>query len=360
MSTMNETVPGPIVLLGSGETAPSIQKVYNRVFAHLDAAPRVAILETPAGFEPNSEHVAQEIGRYLQKHLQNYRPWVTTIPARRATGELSTNNPGLLAPLYESNIILTGPGSPTYAVRHLRDSLCWQLMRICQRLGKTLFLSSAATVAAGRVTLPVYEIYKVGLDLHWQPGLDLFASFGLQMTAVPHWNNQSGGASLDTRRCYMGVERFQRLLELLPDRETTTILGIDENTAVILSPATEQGEVIGQGAVTILRDETTIRFGAGEVFDLHRLGDWKMPQGHADLDPDLWGQTLARMAEWENRQQADAQPSAEVQAWLQQREAARAIRDWPLSDALRDRIREDGWDIRDTAQGQEISRLSAS
>ncbi len=360
MSAMNQTAPGPIVLLGSGETAPSIQKVYHRVFADLDAGPRVAILETPAGFEPNSEHVAQEIGRYLHKHLQNYHPHVSTIPARRATGDLSTNNPALLAPLYTANVILTGPGSPTYAVRHLRHSLCWQLMRICQRLGRTLFLSSAATVAVGRVTLPVYEIYKVGLDLHWQPGLDLFASFGLQMTAVPHWNNQSGGAALDTRRCYMGVERFQRLLDLMPDREHTTVLGIDENTAVILSPATGQGEVIGQGGITIMRTDHTLQLASGASFDLRCLGDWQIPHGPGDLDADLWHQTVTRMAEWESRQQAVAQPSAEIQAWLQQRAEARAVKDWELADALRNRIREGGWDVRDTTQGQEIVRLSAA
>ncbi len=354
---MTETLPGPIILLGSGETAPSIQKVYNRVFTDLAVRPRIAILETPAGFEPNSEHVAKEIKRYLHKHLQNYHPQVITVPARRATGELSTNNPELLAPLYESNVILTGPGSPTYAIRHLRNSLCWQLMRICHRLGCTLFLSSAATVAVGRVALPVYEIYKVGLDLHWYPGLDLFDSFGLKLTAIPHWNNQSGGASLDTRRCYMGLERFQRLLDLLPDRERTTILGIDENTAVMLLPDQGVGEVIGQGLITIIRRDQTLQLASGESFDLRKLGNWKIPQGNEGLDVDLWHQTLNRMAEWERQEHEDPQPPEEVQAWLQQREAARAVRDWELSDTLRNRIRGCGWDVRDTAQGQEIFPL---
>ncbi len=358
MSTVNTTVPGAIVLLGSGETAPSTQKVYDRVFARLDTPPRVAILETPAGFEPNSEQVAQDIGQYLHKHLQNYQPQVTTIPARRSVGELSTNNPALLEPLYAANVILTGPGSPTYAVRHLRNSLCWQLMRICHRLGYILFLSSAATVAVGCVTLPVYEIYKVGLDLYWQPGLDFFASFGLNLTAVPHWNNRSGGADLDTRRCYMGVERFQQLLRLLPDREDTTILGIDENTAVILVPATGQGEVIGQGAATILQGNQTQRFASGASFDLCTLGNWQIPQGHTGLDAALWHHALSRITAWESQQRAEQKPPADVQTWLQQRGIARAERDWVLSDALRDRIRESGWDVRDTPQGQEVVRLS--
>ena len=50
--------PGMILLLGSGETAPGAQKIYHWLFSRIREQTgdgiRVAVLETPAGFEPNS------------------------------------------------------------------------------------------------------------------------------------------------------------------------------------------------------------------------------------------------------------------------------------------------------------------
>ena len=353
---MSGSQPGPIVLLGSGETAPSMQKVYHHVFSLLEERPRVAILETPAGFEPNSAEVAAAIGRYLRKRLQNFQPQVVTVPARRATGSHSTNDRELLAPLYAANVMLTGPGSPTYAVRHLRGSVCWDVMRIGHRLGRTLFLSSAATVAIGHLALPVYEIYKVGMDLHWQPGLDLLADFGLMLTVIPHWNNRSGGQSLDTRRCYMGRERFERLRAMLPSQLDLTVLGIDENTAAVLLPASGQCQVLGQGAVTLLRGEDQEVFPPGSSFALSRLGPWAPPAAGQGLDAAVWRDVEQRMSQAMQAQEEDVVPSDEVREWLRQRAAARDAKDWSRSDQLRDRIQACGWIVQDTAQGQKLER----
>ena len=80
----------------------------------------------------------------------------------------------------------------------------------------------------------VYEIFKAGADLGWDDGLHLLPLLGLGVdpVIVTHWNNTEGGAGLDTTHCYMGQERFDRLVEMLPSAEA--ILGIDEHTACIL------------------------------------------------------------------------------------------------------------------------------
>ena len=52
-----------------------------------------------------------------------------------------------------------------------------------------MVFSSAATLAASRWTLPIYEIYKAGSDLYWQQGLDFFGAYGLSLILVSHWNN---------------------------------------------------------------------------------------------------------------------------------------------------------------------------
>jgi len=53
-----------------------------------------------------------------------------------------------------------------------------------------LIFASAAAIAVNRHALPVYEIFKVGEDLHWKLGLDLFGQYGLDLTIVTQWNNR--------------------------------------------------------------------------------------------------------------------------------------------------------------------------
>ena len=217
----------------------------------LPVSPRLALLETPAGFELNSSQVICRIAEFIQHRLQNYSPKLTVVPARRKGTLFSPDDPQLVAPLLEADVIFMGPGSPSYAVRQLKDSLAWHYLVARHRLGGTLVLASAAAIAISAYSLPVYEIYKVGEDLHWKEGLDFFGMFGLPLIFIPHWNNNEGGDELDTSRCFMGIMRFNTLMEMLPSG--ITVLGIDENTALILDLQEGIGRVVGLGKVTLLR-----------------------------------------------------------------------------------------------------------
>ena len=101
-----------------------------------------------------------------------------------------------LAAMRDADMIFLGPGSPTYAAAQLRGSLAWQRLLARHRRGASVVTASAATLAIGRYVLPVYEIYKVGADLHWQEGLDLLGPYGLSLACIPHWNNAEGGGSI--------------------------------------------------------------------------------------------------------------------------------------------------------------------
>lgn len=351
-SVEGETRTGSFILLGSGETAPAVQRVYREFFDYVGERPDIAILETPAGFEPNSDHVAGDIARFVEARLPNFRPRTCVLPARRRDGEQSTNNPDLLQRLLTANVVLTGPGSPTYAIRHLKGSLCWDYLRICNRQGQHLFLSSAATVACGAVALPVYEIYKVGQDLFWQDGLNLFGDFGLRLTVIPHWNNTSGGASLDTRRCYMGLDRFSRLLDLLPTDPPVTILGIDENTAAHVKPRDGVLTVLGRGCVTLLRGGEEEVFEPGSSVELDQLGDWQVPAAAQGIREDRYQAAIEERNSLLAESASPPEPPPAVAALLDERSKARADKSWELSDQLRERIRECGWEVRDSPQGQ--------
>ena len=268
--------PGPIVLFGSGETSTTGRTVFDWLLRQLPPSPRIAILETPAGFQPNSAIVAQEIADFLTHRLSNFQPDTVVIPARKRGTPLSPDEPEVVAPLCRADAIFLGPGSPTYAASQLRNSLAWEFLVGRHLQGAAVIFASAAAIAAGTCTLPVYEIYKVGSELHWQAGLDFFSVYGLALTIIPHWNNHEGGQKLDTGHCFMGRERFHELVGLLP--QSTLCVGIDEHTALVLQPAGGVGRVLGKGDVTLLQDGTPRVCPAGPAFHSLSLGIFAHPR----------------------------------------------------------------------------------
>lgn len=345
---------GLVALFGSGETSSSGRKVYEWVFSRLTAPIKVALLETPAGFQPNSALVSQKVASFLEERLQNFHPETMVIPARRRGTATSTNDPLILAPMLEANVLFAGPGSPTYAVRHLEGSLAWDYLRAKHRLGGAVVLASAATVAAGSNCLPVYEIYKVGEDLHWRKGLDLFGPYGLSLTFVPHWDNNEGGSELDTSRCFMGKARFQELVDLLPSN--STIVGIDEHTALVVDLEDGGCRVIGRGGATLLRDGVEVRFSGGQSFPVDRLGAFRVPPMEDGIPGDVWSAVLRHREPTEEL----PTPPTEVLTLLQARSEARERHEWREADALRSCIGAMGWRVVDTPEGPILEPMAAN
>jgi cyanophycinase-like exopeptidase len=381
-----ETKPGVVVLFGSGETSPSGRKVFDRVLKNLPPSPRLALLETPAGFELNSAQVIGRVADFIRHRLQNYQPQVTLVPARKRGTPESPDEPSIVAPLLEADLIFMGPGSPSYAVRQLSGSLAWHYLLARHRLGAALVMASAAAIAISAHALPVYEIYKVGEDPHWKPGLDFFGAYGLPLVFVPHWNNNDGGEELDTSRCFMGRPRFAVLMEQLPPG--LTVIGIDEKTALLMDLAAGACRVIGLGGVTLIhtghdhylpgpdlrgtglaevaaqRDSHVHVYRDGEVFPLSECCPLDLRFTLEGLPPLAWKQALEAEARLRAERQAAAAPAPqpilaeaapqEVQALLAQRQEARARKDWPAADALRQQIAALGWQVVDTPEGPKL------
>lgn len=266
------TTHGRIALFGSGETARVGRRVHELLLAAYKAPVPVAVIETPAGFQPNSHTLAVKVQGFFEHSLQNFKPQITIVPARhRGTGPHGTDESSLLSGVKGASYVFAGAGSPTYAVRHLSDSQLWQTVAGQLERGATLALASAMALAVSTYTLPVYEIFKVGEELSWMPGLDLFGKLGLglELAIVPHWNNNEGGAELDTSHCYMGEARFTALRAMLP--ASTIILAIDEHTACVVDLGTHQARVHGAGAVRVLRDADVHTFAADETFPISLL-----------------------------------------------------------------------------------------
>jgi hypothetical protein len=340
---------GRIAFLGSGETSLAGGRIFESL-ARLSANPlRIAVMETTAGFELNSLQVAGRVADFLQTRLQNYRPTIDVIPARKRGTEFSPDNPEILKPLLTADMIFMGPGSPSYAVRQLKDSLAWDIIRARHRLGVTLVFASAATISVGAWALPVYEVYKVGEDVHTKRGLDLFADYGMNLSFVPHWNNADGGIDLDTSRCFFGIERFEQWRSLLPAENI--VVGLDEHSGFILDFASPCCEVSGVSSVSVLKKNEMKIYAAGARFPLGELGQFHLPISiEQGIRPDAWEMVINGA----NISEEDDKPPAEVLVLLEQRKAARDEKDFAASDRLRDQISALGWSVQDGKEGQKL------
>lgn len=342
--------PGPIALFGSGETAPSGQKIFDFLFKRIPSSPAVSIIETPAGFELNSEKVAGNVADFLQDHLQNYKPQPRLIPARKKRSEFSPDDPEIALPILESDLIFMGPGSPTYAIRQLEKTLTWEYILTRHRMGAALALSSATTIAISSSALPVYEIYKVGQDIHWVPGLDFFSPFQLNLVFIPHWNNKEGGADLDTSRCFMGQSRFDALLDLLPSDQV--VIGIDEHTGLIIDFENACTHVVGSGNVTILSQGSKRVIQSDCAVRLSDLGDYQLPDPQRGLSVDSWETALDVQQKSKDRMI----PPREVHELAEKREIARNENDWQSADDLRLEIEKKGWTVQDSTDGYTLAK----
>jgi len=397
-----------LVIMGSGETAPTMIKPHRTLFARITRDGPAALLDTPYGFQENADDISTRAQAYFGASVGER---VDVISWRRAL------EPGLareqaLATMRAARWIFAGPGSPTYALRHWRDTPIPDLLR--QRLddGVVVF-ASAAALTLGSHTIPVYEIYKAGADPYWAEGLSLVeAATGLPAVVIPHYDNAEGGHH-DTRYCYLGERRLSLLERELPD--DAFVLGVDEHTGCVLDLDARTATVVGNSAVTIRRQGRSRVFPTGAVITFDELveaGDTSAPPPPpepARARPDIpslpteadrldaeytraldardvdrcvsavlameqtlvdWATDTYAPEEGEHARSvlrgmvvrlgelaaAGASDPREVlapyvEALLEQRAAARAARDFATSDRIRDRLVTAGVEVHDTPDG---------
>lgn len=338
---------GRIAFLGSGETSLAGGRIFESLARFIPGPLRVAVMETPAGFELNSAIVAGRVGDFFKTRLQNFKPVIDLVPARKRGSAFSPDDPEIIKPLLYANLIFMGPGSPTYAIRQLKDTLAWDVIRARHRLGATLVFASAATISIGAHSLPVYEIYKVGQDVHVVDGLNLFKDFGVHLSFIPHWNNADGGVDLDTSRCFVGMGRFADWCNLVPSENTT--LGLDEHTGIIMDFESGTCEVSGVSSVSLVRECDPKIYPSDSKFALSELGDIHIPDPiEKDIPPHVWEMVM-------NAPALDAdKPSDEIIMLAEQRVSARANKNWAESDKLRDEISGLGWTVQDSKDGYKL------
>jgi hypothetical protein len=291
-----------IAIFGSGETSPVMTSVHQNLIARVsDPRLNAILLDTPFGFQPNADEIATRTIAYFREHVGSD----ISLASFRHSGQATTEElEAFLTRLGQATYIFAGPGSPTYALRHWRDNGVRE--RLVEKVvgGGCVAFASAAAIGLGAYALPVYEIYKVGDDPSWTPGLDLLGEIGVHCAVIPHYNNREGGTH-DTRYCYMGESRLRLLESMLPDQ--AVILGVDEYTACIIDVEAQSVTVRGRGGVT-LRHRGMERLSKRTAFPLRELQQpFEAPTpGGIDRSPKIERQAAAgAMADTLDRRDVD-------------------------------------------------------
>ena len=271
-----------LVVMGSGETAPTMVRTHRAVladtFADGASAPGTALaLDTTFGFQDNADDL---VAKTLQYFVQSVGHPVETATWRRADAP-TADVERTLARLGRARWIFAGPGSPTYALRQWRGTGVAAAMQDVVRRGGTLVVGSAAACTIGSHAVPVYEIYKAGADLAWADGIDVLgAATGIRAAVVPHLDNAEGGG-YDTRYCYLGAGRLAAMEAMLPD--DVGVLGVDEHTALLVDTAAGTATVTGNGVVTLRHRDRVVELEAGRTVEVGWIAD--VVAGRTDAEP---------------------------------------------------------------------------
>lgn len=378
-------------ILGSGETSPTMVTPHQRTFARLGPQARAVLLDSPYGFQENADELTEKAQQYFRESVGRE---VEAVTFRSAPPADPVAHAVQMARLRAADWVFAGPGSPSYALRTWAGSTVPDALHARLREGGAVTFASAAALTLGLVTIPVYEVYKVGEDPRWLDGLDVLGrATGLRAAVVPHWNNAEGGTH-DTRFCWQGERRLRILEDQLP--EDSFVLGVDEHTGLVIDLDSGAAEVVGRGTVVVRvhGDEWVVP--AGETISVEQIAEHgrsaasavpaaaavdppaTVPQLDEELDRALEAGDVATalalvldglpddacdVREWAGSRLArtiaavgepvDVTETVRplVELLLELRARARAEKRWADSDTIRDGLVVAGVEVRDTPDG---------
>ena len=228
---------GPVALLGSGEFLPGMEALDTRL---LDGRPRrVVHLPTAAG---------QESGR----RLRYWRDLARSHFEERLGVEVETlgvldinsaNDPRNVAMLDGAGLIYLSGGNPGYLAEALRGTAMLDRIRDLCTEGTALAGCSAGAAALTAVAPDVRSGGGRGLGLGLVPRLAIIPHY----TAMRRWKRNMA----------------RSFIEAAP--EGITVVGVDENTAIVTDDLTTY-EVYGTGTAVFIGDGSV--FGPGDRFSI--------------------------------------------------------------------------------------------
>jgi hypothetical protein len=356
---------GVLAILGSGETAPGMTKVHRGLLARHEPV-RAVNLDSSYGFQLNVPQMSEKLEEYFKVSLQID---MTTLHLTSFHQSSELERTLFKQRIRQANYVFAGPGSPSYALNQWSPlNLGEDLLHVLDEDG-TLCIASAAALTLGAFTAPIYEIYKVGVEPYWLPGLNILTNYGLNCVVIPHFDNNEGG-NYDTRYCYLGQPRLEGLEQQLPMGVAT--LGIDEHTALIFDFANDTLSVEGKSNCYWRQGNESRILENGSTTSIDELRTTKVVPRvvltseidlRLDMDPSELGRvileggpsSLSAVAQLvqlaESGGEGFIDPSSLIEGLLAARRSARDAGLFDLADQLRDVLLNARIEVNDAVDG---------
>jgi cyanophycinase len=230
---MMQVAIAPIALVGSGEYLPVMTEMEGALIA--GRPPRYVQLATAAA--PEGEH---SLGRWHALGKQQAdRLGVEQVIVDVRTRE-DADQPAFAAAIAGAGLIYLSGGNPAYLAETLRDTAVWRAIVTAHEAG-----AAVAGCSAGAMALADWAPRMGDLNSSQPSGLGLVP----HVRVIPHFDTMPARVP----------DVLRNALMRLP--EATTLLGIDEDTALVGGP--HHWEVRGRQSVWVLGDGARQEYASG-------------------------------------------------------------------------------------------------
>jgi cyanophycinase len=228
-----------LALVGAGEFLPVMAEV-DRLLLHATGARRPRVVVLPTASHPDGDMVFRRWAAMGEAHFRALGAEVEAVLVRDST---DAHDPAYAQAVGEADLIYLSGGNPGHLLRSLSGTPVWAAARAANRRGAVLAgCSAGAMVLAGR-QLRIRG--RAVLPFRWETALQEAPG----LAVIPHYDRIP--------------EPYAAILALGAPR-SVTVLGLDEDTAMIGRDGTWQ--VHGIGRVTVWRGRHRERLRAGDTF----------------------------------------------------------------------------------------------
>ena len=244
-----------LVLVGSGEFTESMLKIDNYLIEKIRKNPtsprlrgagkiNVAIIPTAAVPDDKQEVWIEDGVKHFKKLGAN--PFGLNIVKQK-----DANSVSILKKLKTADIIYFSGGHPGFLLETFKDTEAWNVILNLYQQGIILAGSSAGAMIFGNYVLAnAQESFDRGIEPIWVKGFNL-----VPYTIFPHYDWVQKNKQ----------ELFKKVLDSAPKYVRESWMGIDEDTALIISD-NKKVELYGKGNLIIQSENKSFNYHSGHKF----------------------------------------------------------------------------------------------
>lgn len=218
--TLTTKTRGPVALVGSGEFLPVMDDIDRTLLEGRPA--RAVFLPTAAALEGQSR-----IDYWVDLGLQHFRGLGIEAEPLLVLDRRDADDAAIAARVDGAGLIYLSGGNPAYLTDTLRDTVVWDAIRSAWESGCAL-----AGCSAGAIALSAVVRDRFSADAPPRPALGIVGN----LAVLPHFDR---------------LRRFAPQLMKTEWPADITVVGVDEDTAIVGGPTT--WTVMGRQRAWILR-----------------------------------------------------------------------------------------------------------